>query len=311
MLYITTRNDCDAFTAPRTLPHDTAADGGYYVPFRLPAFENTQIKELADKSFAQNAADLLNLFFTMGIESWDIDFHIGRNPVKLNAISNKIFTAETWHNTKYDYAFLAQQLNSRLSAENSSVSDWAKVAIRISVIFGIFGLLNQQGALGSENTVDFAVSTADYTDLIAVWYARKMGLPIGSIICACAEDDPLWDFMHKGELSARSLTLSSKKGIERLLHCTLGCAAVRKFSACCENNSLFTVTDEELQYICDGLYASVVSSKRADTIIGSVYNKDGYLLGADTVMPYGALQDHRAKTGENKSTLIFTDIKQT
>ena len=51
MLYVTTRDDKDAYTAHRTLHSDFAPDGGQFVPFKLPVFTEEEIKRFADGNF--------------------------------------------------------------------------------------------------------------------------------------------------------------------------------------------------------------------------------------------------------------------
>ena len=46
MLYVTTRNNRDAYTAQRVLRENRGPDGGLYVPFREPVFSREEIDEL-------------------------------------------------------------------------------------------------------------------------------------------------------------------------------------------------------------------------------------------------------------------------
>ena len=51
MLYVTTRNNRDAYTAQRVLRENRGPDGGLYVPFREPVFSREEIDALKEKSF--------------------------------------------------------------------------------------------------------------------------------------------------------------------------------------------------------------------------------------------------------------------
>ena len=67
MLYVTTRNNRDAYTAQRVLRENRGPDGGLYVPFREPVFSREEIDDLKEKSFHQCVAEVLNrLFNTVG-----------------------------------------------------------------------------------------------------------------------------------------------------------------------------------------------------------------------------------------------------
>ena len=50
MLYVTTRNDRDAFTSARALTENRGPDGGFYIPVRLPSFSLDEIRELVETS---------------------------------------------------------------------------------------------------------------------------------------------------------------------------------------------------------------------------------------------------------------------
>ena len=192
MLYVTTRNKNDAHTAHKTLTSDRGADGGFFVPFQMPVLSEDEIDALKDKTFGQCVADILNLFFSARLDGWDVDFAIGRYPIKLVPMSHRIVVAETWNNPDWDFARMVRNLSSRIrGAEDKQgvPSNWAWIAIRVATLFGLFGELFRQGMFDSGKAIDVAVPTGDFSAPIAVWYAKEMGLPIGNIICGCK----LWD----------------------------------------------------------------------------------------------------------------------
>ena len=53
MLYVTTRNKNDAYTAHKTLTTDRGVNGGFFVPFQLPVLTGEEIAALKEKSFGQ------------------------------------------------------------------------------------------------------------------------------------------------------------------------------------------------------------------------------------------------------------------
>ena len=76
MLYATTRSKADTYTAHRVLTSDRAPDGGLFVPFRMPTVD---IDKTRAGSFGDAVAQVLNLFFSTGITSWDVECCIGNN----------------------------------------------------------------------------------------------------------------------------------------------------------------------------------------------------------------------------------------
>ena len=71
MLYITTRNSRDAFTAQRALRESRGPDGGMYLPFHAPSYSPADLDALAALPFGQRIAEVLNRLFQSKCSGWD------------------------------------------------------------------------------------------------------------------------------------------------------------------------------------------------------------------------------------------------
>lgn len=303
MLYVTTREKNDAYTVNRTILGDYGPDGGMYLPFRMPVFEKEQLSELAEKSFGQNVADMLNLFFSSGLTSWDVDSAIGKNPVKLVGVGNKIQCAQLWQNLDGSYHKLEKTLAGmvcRKASEEEKVTSWLKIAIRISMLFATFAQLQ------SSEDINVSVPADDFSLPMAVWYSRKMGLPIGRIICGCRENGAVWDLLHLGEMKLEKGQTPSGE-VERLVHATLGLNEAKRFAETLRLGGSYKLLDQEAQALRDGMFAAVISQERIDSVIPSVYHTNAYTLAQDSATGYAALMDYRAKTGSNRDALLLED----
>lgn len=307
MLYITTRNDTDAFTHPRTLINDRAADGGFYTPFRLPVFTQQELNRFKNCSFGEAVARVLNLFFGSELESSDVDFSIGRVPIKILPVKYRMVVCETWRNPDADYRFMVKQLNARICPDAKLPSALLELAVRIAVYFGIYGQMLAQGLVQDDDSFDIAVAANNYMDMTAVHYAKQMGLPVGMMICGC-EKDILWNLIHRGEVSTKSLSTEEKDCIEHLLYGKLGCRSVREFLDCCEDTRPYSVTEPQRKLLSEGIFVAVVTHNRMDSVISSVYKTNGYIIDRERVFPYAALQDYRTGAGESRLTLFCADV---
>ena len=207
MLYITTRDHSDAYTAHRVLGDNRAADGGMFLPMQMPVLSKEQISDLQNKTFGQNVADILNLFYKSRLDGWDIDFCIGRYASKLTAMSHRIYVAEVWHNPDHDFARMVRNLTGRLRGNKDTTdapTNWAWISIRIAVLFGLFGELYKLHVANPETPIDVALPSGDFAGPMSVWYARQMGLPVANIICACDENDAAWDLLKNGQINMTS-----------------------------------------------------------------------------------------------------------
>lgn len=313
MLYVTTQGNSDFYTANRALHEDRAPDGGVYLPMRMPVYTPEQIRGLRKNTFFENAAEILNLFFTCHISAWDVKICFGRSPVNFTEAGPKVSVAEFWHNMDSSYQNVMNRLYQKMAGDDGSTpSGWAKIAIRIAALFGLFG----DPRVPFVPATDMVVSADDFTTPMAAWYAREMGLPIGKILCACNDNSAVWDLIQRGSFQAGNPVIYTdipelgdtvSLELERLVFCTIGMEEARHFHDACQSKVLYQLNAENLKTLSSGLFAGVVGSDRINNVVNSVYQTQHYIMDPYTAITYGCLQDYRAKTRESRQTLLLSD----
>ena len=304
MLYVTTRDDKDAYTAHRTLHSDFAPDGGQYMPFKLPEFTPEQIKEFALGTLSQNVAEILNLFFGSKLNNREVELCIGRNPVKLVSLSQKVIVAEMWHNPMAKYRYVVQNLYRKI-AENQGEKPtlWFETVTRVAFLFGIFAQVQDEGDV---RTLDIAVNAADAYTVSAVWMAKKMGLPIEMMIVACDEGSGVWDILRRGVCS-NGVSEKEWPIIEQIVYHAFGLDEVKKFLHSRANGSVYLSEAGYIENVWKSVFAAAVSRSRLDVVAASVMRTDSYRIDDAGAAAFGGLQDYRASTRENKLTLILAE----
>lgn len=312
MLYVTTRNELDTVPAGCTLRENRAKDGGFYVPFRLDPFPVDRIRELLGKPFGECVAEILNHLFQCRLTAWDVDFSVGRYPVRLEKAGHCTYLAELWHNPEWAYDCLVSNLSKTLCPENATVTSWGKIAIRIAVLFGIFGQLRREGI----HKADICVLSGDFSAPISAWYARRLGLPIGNVVCTCNENHVLWDLICQGQLRTNSVSIPTivpeadivlPEELERLIFACGGSEETDHYREYCRLGGVYIPDEELLARLRSGLYVSVVSSKRLERIVPGVYRSHRLLLSPATALTYAGLQDYRAKSGISCHAVVLSE----
>lgn len=309
MLYVTTREKYDAYTAPRTLASDRGPGGGMYLPFRMPRFTAEEISELKNQSFGQCTAQMLNLFFSTHLTGWDVEFCVGRHPVKLAAMSQKVLVAEFWRNLDGSYEKLERNLAARICScapDEVKVTSWLRIAVRIAVLFGLFGELMRKGITDEFHPIDIAAAEEDFSLPMAVWYAREMGLPVNHLICSCREDSAAWELMHQEEYRLQPADTATAE-LERLIYGTLGIDEALRYGAAADKGGVYTLRPGTVERLKKGIFTTVVSDGRQAAVIPSVYRTNAYILAPDAAFGYAGLLDYRAKTGESRFALLLAD----
>lgn len=318
MLYATTRSNRDAFTPQRVLTQRRGEEGGLFIPFRDPQFTSDEIDALAQKSFSQCVAELLNLQLNTKLTSWDVEFAVGRFPVRLKQLNQRIIMAELWHNPDWLFSGMVTHLARRVCTEPVSDirGDWVSIGVRIAVLFGIYGELRRSGMADREKPFDVSCVSSDFSGPISAWYARKWGLPIGNIICCCNENSDVWNLICHGQFRTDSVAKKTftpdadvvlPESLERLICAALGREEAGRYADCIRTGATYYVEDGPLQRLRKGLYVAVVSQPRVHATIPSVYGNCGYVLSPYDALSYGGLLDYRSKTGARRYAVVLSE----
>ena len=319
MLYQSTRNPTDSYTAARALSEDRAPDGGFYIPMKLPQFDRQQIKALGRKSFSENAVQIINLFFSTQLDSWGLEFAIGRYPVRSVTVSSRETVAELWHNPLWKFERLARGVEKAVRQSDhicEMPSDWLMIASRIAVLFGIFGELIREGKVSPQIPIDIAVPNGNFSGPMAAWYAKQMGLPISNILCCCNDNNGTWKLLHKGEIRTDVTVIKTvtpacddpaPTGLERLIYAKLGSKASVAFSEACKSGTGFYLEPEQQEKLRQDMYVPVTGQRRLESAVKSLYSTCGYLPDPYTALCYSGVLDYRSVTGESRPVLILSE----
>ena len=316
MQYVTTRNNQVQYSWLDALNEKCAPDGSFIIPAELPVYSEEEIAAFAMKNPNQAIAEILNLFFQTELNRWDIDFHAGRYPVRLTGIVRRITIAEMWHNCDWEFSRTVRELAALVRGSRDTEQKpgtWFRIALRIGVLFGVFGELMRDGIAGSGQTVDICVPSGDGTALCAAWYARKMGLPVGQIIICCNENNNLWSLIRQGELrfglpAKETCTPDCDRlypeALEILIRACGGQEEAISFAEAARESKNWYAQELTLQALGDGISVSVIWQQRVESTIPTIYKNNGYVFGPYSALCYAGLMDYRSRTGSGSFALI-------
>lgn len=302
MLYLSTKNKADSFTAYKVLRSAVIPDGGLFMPMQVPVQNDVALAQFEQISFGEAVAAVVNLFFGTKLSGWDIDLEVGRQAVDLVSIGHKVSVVESRHNpTGLHSCFVQRLYNLALGDRQNTLQPnaWFCTVARIAILFGIYGKCCRREVY----EFDVAVDAADWQMLLAVRYAQKMGLPVNKIILGCSDGDGLWDFLSYGDYTAAKKERNI--GFEALLWLEFGYDEVSRYHASLENKLTYRLNTIRLESFRKDLFVTVVGDKRAKNVVESTAMTNQYQMDTYTARAFGALLNYRAKTGENKNTLLF------
>lgn len=302
MLYLSTGNKADSFTAHRVLRSPSAPDGGLFMPMSIPVQNDIALSAFEQMNSGEIFAAILNLFFGTRLSGWDVDFSVGRQALDLVSAGYKVSLAESWHNPNGTHEYLVQHLYDLVTRDRHSLvlpNLWFRTVVDIAILFAVYSKYCRQEIY----TFDVAVGAVNLQQLLAIRYGQKMGLPIQKIILGCVEGDGLWEFVSFGTYqAARRVRIPC---LEALLWLDFGYTETERYLAAIENKTVYRLGEVALEQFRKDVFVTVVGEDRVRNVIDSTLRTNNYRMDIDTARAFGALQDYRAKKGINKNTLLF------
>lgn len=307
MLFATTRNQRDASTAPRALREDRGEDGGLYLPYRLPGLKGEDLAQIAAMPFTARIANGLNLLCGSKLTQWDVDFCVGRHPVTLEKLPQKILLCQCWHNAQGELEYMVRQLCARMRQDGKPLAtDWGRIAVRMAVLLAV---VTQQEAFLTQ-PLNMVFPAGELYGPVSARYARSWGVPIGQIIICDGEDSDLWELLHRGQLRTAAGSDRAQDlpiGLERLIHLAGGCGEVARYLQICSQGGIYAPQEGVLAGLRQGLHVSVVGSQRIPGAMGSVFSACAVTLSPEDALCHCGLLDWRAGAGDNRLAMIFSE----
>ena len=184
--------------------------------------------------------------------------------------------------------------NIRLSSANSI--NWGRLVPQIVYYFAAYAQLLKAGRITFGDEVDFCVPTGNFGDILAGYYAKRMGLPVGKLVCASNENNVLTDFLTTGTYTAKreffkttspSMDILVSSNLERLLyHVTGSDAEVASLMKSLAETGSYTVRPETLAAIQENFSCGWSSEEEVAGEIRVRYEKDNYLCDTHTAVAF-------------------------
>lgn len=197
--------------------------------------------------------------------------------------------------------FADKEIAARLAQRNICLSsansiNWGRLAPQIVYYFAAYAQLLKAGKIAFGDEVDFCVPTGNFGDILAGYYAKQMGLPVGRLVCASNQNNVLTDFLRTGVYTARrafyktsspSMDILVSSNLERLLwHVTGSDAEVAGLMDRLNREGSYTVRPETLAAIQGTFACGWSSEEEVAAEIRTRWERDGYLCDTHTAVAF-------------------------
>lgn len=216
--------------------------------------------------------------------------------------------------------FASEELRKSFAADHIVLSsansiNWGRLLPQIVYYFWAYLQAVSQGKTNAGDNINVVVPTGNFGNILAVYYAKLMGLPVSKIICASNRNKVLYDFFNSGIYdinrpfyltSSPSMDILISSNFERFLFEISGRDGERVtgwFTGLARDGR-FQVDQDTLSLCRLNMQAGWADENQVMNTIKKVFGENGYLLDPHTAVGVKVYEDYRQNTGDDTFTVI-------
>lgn len=184
------------------------------------------------------------------------------------------------------------------------------------IVYYVYGYAKLYGAgeIKKGEPLNVVVPTGNFGNILAAYYAKQMGLPIGKLICASNDNKVLYDFFQTGcydrnrefiLTTSPSMDILISSNLERLLYLISGeddgkdAALMKELS----ETGRYRIDDGMRSRLSD-FRGGFATEEETAKEIRRVYRESGYVLDPHTAVASCVYGKYRGESGDETKTLI-------
>ena len=208
-----------------------------------------------------------------------------------------------------------KDLKYSLSSANSI--NIGRLAPQVMYYFKAYRDLLDAGKIALGDKINFSVPTGNFGDILAGLLAKRLGLPVGMLICASNANNVLTDFIRTGTYDKRrdllkttspSMDILVSSNLERTLYLLSGndCALVADLMKQLNTQGVYTVPADLKAAMDAEFWADCCDDAGAAAIINKVWTEYGYLMDTHTASGWVAAENYVNQTGDTRPMVVLS-----
>lgn len=200
----------------------------------------------------------------------------------------------------------------RFSSANSI--NIGRLVPQIVYYFYAYGQMVKAGEVKAGDPINITVPTGNFGNILAAYYAKKMGLPCTKLICASNENRVLVDFFRTGRYdrnrefiltSSPSMDILISSNLERLVYASAGedADATRAFMEKLSKEGSYEITEKMQEGLTD-FWGDYASEEMTSQEIRRLFEESGYVIDTHTAVASNVYRRYREETGDTTKTVI-------
>ncbi len=216
--------------------------------------------------------------------------------------------------------FTSDEIKAQLAEKNMMFSsansiNWGRLVPQIVYYFSAYCELLKQNRIALGDSINVVVPTGNFGNILACYYAKKMGLPVKTMLCASNSNNILTDFINSGcydknrafyTTTSPSMDILISSNLERLLYHASGddSGYIVKLMQSLASEGKYTVKPELIANIQADFAAGYCGEEAVFDTIRSQFEQYQYLIDTHTAVAVKAYFDYVSRSGDDIPTVI-------
>lgn len=202
-----------------------------------------------------------------------------------------------------------------MSSANSI--NWGRLLPQIAYYFSAYSDLLSSGEIEAGDKVNFVVPTGNFGDILAGYYAMRMGLPVEKLLCASNINNVLTDFFTTGEYDATrefhktispSMDILISSNLERLLFelCDRDDKRLVSLMSALKSEGKYSVDLSEIKRKLGVFAAGFADEDETMETIYNTFDEYGYVVDPHTAVAIAVYNDYYLAAGDTTPSVILS-----
>lgn len=211
------------------------------------------------------------------------------------------------------YAMELASYGIELSSANSI--NWGRLVPQIVYYVSAYAELVKNKEITCGDLVNVCVPTGNFGNILAAYYAKEMGVPIKTLICASNSNNVLTEFMRTGIYNKNrafvttispSMDILISSNLERLLYHMSGgdSELVRLLMEQLKETGTYEVPERLKQKLSETFYAAYCDDKFTMRTIADIERNYSYVMDTHTAVAENVYEQYLAQTHDTAKTIV-------
>lgn len=216
-----------------------------------------------------------------------------------------------------DKAFNAELKNKGVVLSSANSINFGRLVPQIAYYFSAYCDLVNAGEIKTGDKVDFVVPTGNFGNILAGYYAKKMGLPVGKLVCASNQNNVLTEFFASGtydknrefyKTASPSMDILISSNLERLIFEESGRNAqlTKARMDSLKKSGKYELSESETEKLEESFFAGFCDEEECSEEINKFFEEYGYVADTHTAIALAVRDEYESFCGSGNNCVVVS-----